>query len=87
VSVTVLGLVLSLGVEDVDAIQEAIEFTQSWLVLLMVLWPLHSNDEMVHFRLLIVAQRDSPFFWTTLARSQLTPGRAHIARMLLVNSQ
>jgi hypothetical protein len=54
-SVTVLGLVLSLGVEDVDAIQEAIEFTQSWLVLLMVLWPLHSIDEMVHFHLLIVA--------------------------------
>jgi hypothetical protein len=33
------------------------------------------------------SQRDSPFFWTMLARSQLTLGCGHVAQMLLVNSQ
>jgi hypothetical protein len=31
--------------------------------------------------------RDSPFFWMTLARSQLTLGRVHVAQMLLVNNR
>jgi hypothetical protein len=30
--------------------------------------------------------RDSPFFWMTLARPQLTLRRAHVAQKLLVNS-
>jgi hypothetical protein len=33
------------------------------------------------------SRRYSPFFWMALARSQSTPGRAHVARKLLVNSQ
>jgi hypothetical protein len=33
------------------------------------------------------SRRDSPFFWTTLARSQSTPRRAHLARKLLVNNR
>jgi hypothetical protein len=31
--------------------------------------------------------RDSPFFCMTLSGSQLTPRRAHVVRMLQVNSQ
>jgi hypothetical protein len=33
------------------------------------------------------SQRDSPFFWTMLARSQLTPGCPHVAQKLLVNNR
>jgi hypothetical protein len=33
------------------------------------------------------SQRDSPFFWMTLARSHSTPRCAHVARKLLVNNQ
>jgi hypothetical protein len=32
-------------------------------------------------------QRDSPFFWMTLARSHSTPRCAHVVRKLLVNNQ
>jgi hypothetical protein len=32
------------------------------------------------------SRRDSPFFWTKLARSQLTPGHAHVEWKLLVNN-
>jgi hypothetical protein len=31
------------------------------------------------------SQRDSPFFWTMLARSQSTLGRVHVVQKLLVN--
>jgi hypothetical protein len=33
------------------------------------------------------SRRDSPFFWTMLARSPLTPECAHVAQKLLVNNQ
>jgi hypothetical protein len=54
-SVTISGLVLFIGVEDANAIQEVFKFTQSRLVLLMAPRPLHRIDEMVCFALLIVA--------------------------------
>jgi hypothetical protein len=53
-SVTVSGLVLSPGVKDADAIQEAFKFTQPGLVLLIVPWLFHCIDRMVGFPLLIV---------------------------------
>jgi hypothetical protein len=54
-SVTVLGLVLSLGVEDADAIQEAFKFMWPGSVLLMASWMLHHIDRMTRFPLLVVA--------------------------------
>jgi hypothetical protein len=51
-SVTVLGLVLSLGVEDEDVIQEAFKFTRPGPVLLVVSRPFHHIDIMIHFSLL-----------------------------------
>jgi hypothetical protein len=53
-SVIVLGLVLSLGVEDADAIQKAFKFTRPRLVLLVVSWPFHRNDGMIILPLLVV---------------------------------
>jgi hypothetical protein len=52
VSVTVPDLVLSLGVEDANAIQEAIEFTQPRSVLLVVSWPFHHIDGKINLPLL-----------------------------------
>jgi hypothetical protein len=54
-SVTVSGLVLSLGVENADAIQEAFKFTQPGMVLLVVSRPFHRIDGMIRFPLLVMA--------------------------------
>jgi hypothetical protein len=170
-SVVVLGLVLFLRVENAYAIQEAFKFTWPGLVLLIVSWPFHHIDGMIHFPLLawlldelgwsvwldssffcslvsrvaslvrayllamvniasdvlgffmvslrikdgslspflknitmdllstiemmffllqnrwMNSRRDSPFFWMTLARFQLTTKRAQVAWKLLVNSR
>jgi hypothetical protein len=54
-SVVVLGLVLSIGVKDADAIQEAFKFTRPGPVLLMAPWLFHCIDRMPRFPLLVVA--------------------------------
>jgi hypothetical protein len=54
-SITVLGLVLSLGVENADVIQEAFIFTRHGPILLVASRPLHHVDRTIHFPLLIVA--------------------------------
>jgi hypothetical protein len=54
-SVIVLGLVLSLGVENTDAIQEAIKFIWLGPVLLVASWPFHCIDETICFPLLVMA--------------------------------
>jgi hypothetical protein len=69
-SVTVSGLVLSLGVENVDVIHEALKFTQPRSVLLVASWLFHRVDETICFPLLIV----------TLGRARLV----HVARLLLL---
>jgi hypothetical protein len=169
-SVIVSGLVLSLRVENTDAIQEALKFTWSGSVLLVASRSLHHVDGMIHFSLLAVAldelgwfmwpksflcslvsrvtsstrvyllaianicsdvleffmvslqinneslspflkniiidlsstsgmrflllqkrwinsQSDCPLFWTTLAKSNSTPGCVHVAQKLLLNRQ
>jgi hypothetical protein len=48
-SVAVLGPVLSLGVENADAIQEAFKFTQPGPVLLFASQSFHRVDGMIHF--------------------------------------
>jgi hypothetical protein len=50
-SVIVQGLVLSLVVENADAIQEAFKFTRSGLRLHVVSWLFHHVDRMIHFPL------------------------------------
>jgi hypothetical protein len=50
-----MALMLSLGVENVDAIQEAVKFTQPVLILLVAPWSFHCIDRMIHFPLLVVA--------------------------------
>jgi hypothetical protein len=54
-SIIVPGLVLSLGVENVDVIQEAFKFMQPGLVLLVASRPFHRVDGMIRFPLLVVA--------------------------------
>jgi hypothetical protein len=54
-SVAVLGLVLSLGVEDANAIQEAFKFTRPGPVLLVASWPFHYINGTILFPLLVVA--------------------------------
>jgi uncharacterized membrane protein len=54
-SVIVLGLVLSLGVKNVDAIQEDLKFTRLGPVLLVVSRPLRHIDGTVRFPPLFVA--------------------------------
>jgi hypothetical protein len=54
-SVTVLGLVLSLGMENANAIQEAFKFTQLGPVLLVASWPLYVVHRALHLPLLIMA--------------------------------
>jgi hypothetical protein len=46
--------VLSLGVEDADAIQEAFKFTRPEPILLVASWSFHHVDEMISFPLLVV---------------------------------
>jgi hypothetical protein len=52
---TVLGLVLSLVVENADAIQEAFKFTRPGPIHLFALQPFHRVDGMIRFPLLVVA--------------------------------
>jgi hypothetical protein len=47
--VIVSGLLHSLGVENANAIQEAFEFAQPRLVLLMMMRPFHHIDRMAQF--------------------------------------
>jgi hypothetical protein len=54
-SVTVSGLVLSLGVKNANAIQEAFKFTGPGLVLLMTTMLFYHIDRMVQFSLLVMA--------------------------------
>jgi hypothetical protein len=54
-SVAVPGLVLSLGVENADAIQEAFKFTHPRLVLLVASQSFHHIDGMIRFPLLVMA--------------------------------
>jgi hypothetical protein len=54
-SVIVLGLVLSLGMKNKIAIQEAFEFTQPGPVLLMTMRPFYRIDTTVRFSLFIIA--------------------------------
>jgi hypothetical protein len=54
-SVTILRRVLSLGVENADAIQEAFEFAWPGSVLLMTMRPFYRVDRTVWFSLLVVA--------------------------------
>jgi hypothetical protein len=54
-SVTVLSLMLSLGVEDADVIQEDFKFTRPGPVLLVVSQPFHHIDGTICFPLLVVA--------------------------------
>jgi nitrate reductase gamma subunit len=71
-SVIVSGLVLSLRVENTDAIQEALKFTWSEPVLLVASRLLHHIDRMIHFSLLVVA-----LGWARLV---------HVAQVLLMLS-
>jgi hypothetical protein len=68
-SIIVLGLMLSLGVKNADAIQEAFKFPWLGPVLLIPSWLLHRIDEMIRFPLLVV----------DLGRAWLV----HVARVLL----
>jgi hypothetical protein len=70
-SVAVSGLVLSLGVENANAIQEAFKFSQFGPVLLVASWLLHRVDGTILFPLLVVA----------LGRARLV----HVARLLLLS--
>jgi hypothetical protein len=54
-SIVVLGLVLSLGVKNADAIQEAFKFSQPRPVLLVASWLFHRVDKRISFPLLVVA--------------------------------
>jgi hypothetical protein len=53
-SIAVLGLVLSLVVEDANAIQEAFKFTRPGSVLLIASWPLYVVHGAMRFTLLVV---------------------------------
>jgi hypothetical protein len=53
--VVVLSLVLSLGVENADVIQEAFKFSQPRPILLVASWSFQHIDEMICFPLLVVA--------------------------------
>jgi hypothetical protein len=68
--VVVSGLVLSLGVENAGAIQEAFKFIMSRPVLLVASQPFHHVDGTIHFPLLIIA----------LGRARLI----HVARVHLL---
>jgi hypothetical protein len=54
-SVAVSSLELSLGMKTTNAIQEAFEFTQPGLVLLMMTRPLYRVERTVQLSLLVVA--------------------------------
>jgi hypothetical protein len=54
-SVAVLGVVLSLGAENANAIHEAFKFTWPVPILLVVSQPFDRVDRMIHFPLLLMA--------------------------------
>jgi hypothetical protein len=54
-SVTITGLVLSLGVKNANAIREAFKFARPGLVLLMMMMLFYRVDRMVRFSLLVMA--------------------------------
>jgi hypothetical protein len=54
-SVAVLGLVLSIGMENADVIQKAFKFTRPGSVLLVVSRPFHRINRTIHFPLLVMA--------------------------------
>jgi hypothetical protein len=54
-SLTISGLVLSLGVENANAIQEVFKFTRPGLVLLMMMRSFNHIDRMVRLSLLVMA--------------------------------
>jgi hypothetical protein len=54
-SVAVPGLVLSLGMKNANAIQEAFEFTRPGPVLLIMSWPLHVVHRAICLPLLVMA--------------------------------
>jgi predicted benzoate:H+ symporter BenE len=54
-SVTMSGIVLSLGMENADVIKEAFKFTWFVSVLFIASWPLHRVDKIIRFPLLVVA--------------------------------
>jgi hypothetical protein len=53
--IAVPGFVLSLGLENADAIQEAFKCTRPGPVFLVASWPFHHVDGMIHFPLLVMA--------------------------------
>jgi hypothetical protein len=53
--VATLSLVLSLGMKNADAIQEAFKFTRPGPVLLVASWTFHRIDRTVRFLLLVMA--------------------------------
>jgi predicted benzoate:H+ symporter BenE len=57
VSVVVSGLVLSLGLKNANAIQEAFEFARPEPVLLMMMRSFYHFDRTVQFSLLVMALR------------------------------
>jgi hypothetical protein len=69
-SIVIPGFVLSLGMENIDMIQEAFKFTRFGSILFVVSRPFHHVDRMIHFPLLIV----------TLGRARLV----RVARLLLL---
>jgi hypothetical protein len=54
-SVIVLGLLLFLGVENANKIQEDFKFTRPEPLLLVASWPFHRVDRMIRFPLLVMA--------------------------------
>jgi hypothetical protein len=54
-SIAVLRLLLSLGLEDADAIKETIKFTWPGPVLLVASWPFHCVDQTIHLPLIVIA--------------------------------
>jgi hypothetical protein len=54
-SVVVPSVMLSLGVENADAIQKAFKFTRPGSVLLVASWSFHCVDRMIHFPHLVAA--------------------------------
>jgi hypothetical protein len=92
-SVAVLSLMLSLGVEDTDAIQEAFKFTRPWLVLLVASRPLHIVDRMIRLLLLVMALDklgwstwpDSSFFCSLVLRVA-SSARAYLLEIANISS-
>jgi hypothetical protein len=50
----VLGLVLSLWVENTDLVQETFKLSRSWSILLVAMWPLYVSYGVVRLPLLVI---------------------------------